>query len=288
MKDSSLKTFIRETYSTKSPVPYLITIQIALFVLIHIFDLMQELGFTTIALYDKTIVTLSLPASFSQFILQPWAVVSYAFVTTSLFTILFNCLWLYWISTIFLNFLNTKQLSFLIGSSIILAAICYLALAQASFLHNGMEAYLMSFNVPLGALVSSVVVLVPGMEIRLLLLGTVRFKYVALVYILLQSSFFIMSDKIAAISFLLIVAYGILFTYLLKQGIDLSKKTPNLSRPKKLRVVARNKNIESLSIAPNNYPDQETIDKILDKISSTGYDSLTIHEKETLFKASQK
>ena len=34
--------------------------------------------------------------------------------------------------------------------------------------------------------------------------------------------------------------------------------------------------------------DQQEIDKILDKISSSGYDSLTKKEKETLFKASNK
>ncbi|HQS05160.1 MAG TPA: rhomboid family intramembrane serine protease, partial [Daejeonella sp.] len=34
--------------------------------------------------------------------------------------------------------------------------------------------------------------------------------------------------------------------------------------------------------------DQETIDKILDKISKSGYDSLNKAEKEALFKASKK
>ena len=33
-------------------------------------------------------------------------------------------------------------------------------------------------------------------------------------------------------------------------------------------------------------PDQETIDRILDKISQSGYTSLTKDEKEILFKAS--
>lgn len=288
MRDNSLKTFIRETYSTKSPVPYLITIQIALFILIHIFDLMQELGFTSISLYDKTVNILSLPSSFSQFILQPWSIISYSFVNIGLFTILFNCLWLYWISTIFLNFLNDKQLSFIIGSSIILTAILYLTIGEISSLHISRDSYLISFNIPLAALVSSIVILVPNMQIRLLLLGSIQFKYVAIVYIVLQCSFFVMSDKIAAIVFLLIVAYGILFTYLLNKGVDLSKKLPKFSRTKKLKVVARNNNLDSVSITSNYYPDQETVDKILDKISSSGYDSLTSNEKETLFKASQK
>ena len=39
--------------------------------------------------------------------------------------------------------------------------------------------------------------------------------------------------------------------------------------------------------AKKNKPNQEEIDAILDKISQSGYDSLSQHEKNTLFKASE-
>jgi hypothetical protein len=38
----------------------------------------------------------------------------------------------------------------------------------------------------------------------------------------------------------------------------------------------------------NNFPNQDEIDKILDKISDTGYESLSKEEKEKLFKASNQ
>ena len=57
------------------------------------------------------------------------------------------------------------------------------------------------------------------------------------------------------------------------------KSGPKLS---KLKVVARNTNKKSSS-----RPRQEDVDLILDKISTSGYESLTTEEKEILFRASK-
>ena len=56
----------------------------------------------------------------------------------------------------------------------------------------------------------------------------------------------------------------------------------NLFKPRpKLKVVSKNN-----SRSYNDLPRQEEIDLILDKISKSGYDSLTKQEKEILFRAS--
>jgi hypothetical protein len=57
-----------------------------------------------------------------------------------------------------------------------------------------------------------------------------------------------------------------------------------LKRKTKLKVVKNS----SGNSANNLEPDQATIDSILDKISKSGYDSLSKTEKEQLFKASKK
>ena len=45
--------------------------------------------------------------------------------------------------------------------------------------------------------------------------------------------------------------------------------------------------IRKQNTAKKNKPNQEEVDAILDKISQSGYDSLSQHEKNTLFKASE-
>ena len=50
-----------------------------------------------------------IPSSFNTFILQPWSVISYAFVHYDFIHILFNMLWLYIIAQWILNLFSPKM-----------------------------------------------------------------------------------------------------------------------------------------------------------------------------------
>src|SRR5690606_2466857 len=128
MKESVLKTFLRDTYQSKSPIPFIISVLVILFVLIHIFDLLKQVNVLQLSLYDDTINYLTLPISFRHFLKQLWSIATYAFLYTGLFQLLFDCLWLYWIGNIFLNFLSRKQFLFLYFSAAFLGACLYLGL----------------------------------------------------------------------------------------------------------------------------------------------------------------
>ena len=67
----------------------------------------------------------------------------------------------------------------------------------------------------------------------------------------------------------------------LNNGSDLSRI---LKKRSKLKVVPNKSNTRSETIQT----DQDTIDNILDKISKSGYESLSKNEKDALFKASKK
>src|SRR5690606_20155805 len=128
MKESVLKTFWRDTYQSKSPIPFIISVQVIIFVLIHIFDLLKEVDLLQVSLYDYAVDYLSLPLSFGHVLVHPSCILSYAFVYTGLFQLLFDCLWLYWMGNIFLSFLNRRQFLFLDFSAILLGACVYLGL----------------------------------------------------------------------------------------------------------------------------------------------------------------
>lgn len=287
MKESSLKTFVRETYATNSPVPYLITAQIAIFVGIHIFDLLYEIEWISVPLYDKSIQWLSLPSSFRQFVSQPWSIITYPFLTIGLFNLLFSCLWLYWISKIFLNLLQARQLTFILISSLLLGGVLYLTLGSIGFLRNSPFTSLKSMSMALGALVVSTATLFPFTQMRLIFLGNIKFKYLAIIYIALQFFYYTMTNKTAAATFALVSFYGWLFAKALQRGKDWSEKI-KFSKKKKLKIISRNFPATHKNENYDTHPDQETIDRLLDKISKSGYDSLTKNEKDTLFKASQQ
>jgi hypothetical protein len=75
---------------------------------------------------------------------------------------------------------------------------------------------------------------------------------------------------------------GFVYIKQLKRGHDWVGAIANLFKPKSnLKVVSKNSSKSSSDL-----PRQEDIDLILDKISKSGYDSLSKQEKEILFRAS--
>lgn len=284
----TLKEFWRTTYRSGSPVPYIITAQVLVFVLIHLFDLMREINIISIPLYDWTVSTLSLPAKFSQFVQQPWSLVTYPLLHQGLFQILFNCLWLYWMGILFLNFLNGRQLLTIYAGAILITGISYLALGQIGYLvNNSPQTSLYTGAAGIAAVLVALLTLVPNTELRLILIGTVKLRTIGLIYLGIQFAFYLMVNKAAAGAYLVAMLWGWMFMHLLKEGNDLSKYFKKREK-KRLKVIHRNSRQHNSHQGSDDIPDQAIIDAILDKISSSGYDSLTAQEKETLFKASKQ
>src|SRR5690606_34422045 len=79
--------------------------------------------------------------------------------------------------------------------------------------------------------------------------------------------------------------FGFVYIKRLQNGQDWSRMLGRTRKKRKLRVVRND-------VPPTHeeplVPNQEVIDRILDKISQSGYDSLTKAEKEALFKASKQ
>src|SRR5690606_11554033 len=285
-KENVLRAFWRDTYRSKSPIPYILSAQVLLFVLIHFFDLLKEVNLIQMPLYDYALDYLRLPLSPERFLTQPWSLITYSFLYTGLFHLLFDCLWLYWIGNTFLNFLNKRQFLFVYISSILTGGILYVLLGFIPILHQSFQTSFSSSAFAIGALVASIATLVPQMHIRLFLFGNVQLKTIAIVYTALQLVFIALVNKAGAVTFLIMVFGGILFTYALQRGNDWSllfKKT----KPSKLKVVHRNNKLTGSALKykhQSDLPNQDEIDYILDKISVSGYDSLTSYEKETLFR----
>ncbi|MGO1521153.1 MAG: rhomboid family intramembrane serine protease [Sphingobacterium sp.] len=286
-KENGLKTFFRTTYQTGSPIPYILSIQISLFILIHIADLLVELEVIQFPLYDWTVQHLGLPNNLLGFLKQPWSLVTYPFLYTGLFNIVFDCLWLYWMGNTFLNFLNRKQFLSVYLSAFALSGISYVFLGEIELLNKGPQSLLFSSSMGIAALVASLLLLTPKMELRLFLFGTVKFQTIAIVYFALQIGFYFFANRPAVLAYVLAIAWGLLFTQQLKKGNDFSKIL-KFKRKQKLRIVQSANKTPGYRSYKADLPNQEVIDEILDKISQSGYESLSSQEKEILFRASRE
>lgn len=267
----------------------IILINIIIFVSISILEVFITLSGGG-SLFRVVINKLMLPASFTTFILQPWSLISYFFLHLSFGHILWNMLFLYWFGKIIHdNIGNNAVISLYILGGII-GGLSYMALFNIIPFYGDRvsESLMLGASAGVFSIVAGSATLLPNYTFYLLFLGPVRIKYIALFYILL--SFFDITGsnaggEIAHIGGALI---GYLFIKQLQKGVNMGDgviKIINLfnrkNSSKKEKEFTINKET-SFDIS------QDEIDKILDKISESGYSSLSKKEKEKLFNASKK
>lgn len=275
MKENSFKSLMRQTYNSSSPLPYILTIVIVLFVLLKIFNAVNVLG------GQLLISSLSLPPLLSEWFYQPWSILTYPFVYTEIFALIFDCLWLYWIGGLFLNLLRPKQLLYIFSGGLVYGGLVFLLLNTIPIL-SYTSISLISMTNGIGALLGAMLLLSPKTEVNLALFGIVKLKTIAVIYFAIQLiSLLYRQQYVASIAFAIAVSSGILFI-LYSQGRHIPNQLFSRKKNKHLKIIHRQDNVTINKTIPN----QEVIDKLLDKISESGYESLTKTEKEILFKAS--
>jgi hypothetical protein len=203
---------------------------------------------------------------------------------------------LYWFAQIFIMCFNSRQLTglYLIGG--LSGALFYIA----SYNIFPYFAPVVSASVLLGASASIMAIVVaaalraPNMELRLLFLGNIKLKYIAILFILI--SFFGITSNNAGgeIAHLGGALAGYIFIVSLRSGKDITRWLNNfldfivnIFKPRKLKVKSAktktNRKMTDAEFNMNKARRMEDIDKILDKIKTSGYDSLSADEKKKLF-----
>src|SRR6185503_17166698 len=136
---------------------------------------------------------------------------------------------------------------------------------------------------------------IPDYTLHLILLGPVKLKYIALVTVLLDLISVSGSNAGGHIAHLGGAFYGYIFAMNLKKGKNIASwfdriadGIKKLFAPGKMRVVKKPRPLTDDEYLHNKKASQERIDSILDKISRSGYGSLTAEERDILFNYSNK
>lgn len=241
---------------------------------------------------------------------KPWSVFTYMFLHADLFHIFFNMLILYFTGRIFVQFVGEKKLlnTYILGG--LAGALLYIATQNIFPLLR--ELTPAGGDIMLGASASVMAVFVgaatyaPNLEVFLFGLIRLKLKWIALFYVLLDATSLGAMDGVAHFAHLGGAIWGFFSVRALKQGKDISAWFDriidffaNLGKPKsRLKVKyssGRTSYKQAQTPPPRNDYDynaqkaakQKQIDKILDKISKSGYDSLTKEEKAFLFNESK-
>lgn len=291
---------IKLTFKQGSAAIKLIYINVAVFLLLKIITIVLQLF--NISSFPL-ISWLAVPADLHMLLRRIWTLLTYMFTHEGIFHILFNMITLYWFGKIFLSVFSGKHLTGLYITGGIVAALLYV-LAYNIFPYF---APAIPFTILIGASGSIMAIIVasavkmPNMELRLLLLGGIKLKYIAVIFVLI--SFFGITSANAGgkIAHLGGALAGYLFVILLDKGTDITKWINSiidwvvtLFRPKQLKVKkgkktqVHNKKMSDEEYNMNKADSMAEIDRILDKIKVSGYDSLTKEEKQRLFDQGKK
>jgi membrane associated rhomboid family serine protease len=284
---------IKQTFKQGNSNIKLIYINAGVFILL-------KLTLITLLLFNvsgNSIVSyLAIPADLSQLVYRSWTPLTYMFLHEGFLHIFFNMFTLFWFGRIFLMFFSEKQLVglYIIGG--LLAAIIFIIAYNlfpyyAPTLH---QSILLGASGSIMAIIVATAFRSPDMELQLLFLGSIKLKYIA-VFFVLTSLFGITSNNGGGeLAHLGGALAGYLFFVSLRQGKDLTKVVSrildtinNLFGPRKLRVkpnsYRRNSTMNDAEFNMNKARKMADIDRILDKIKTSGYESLSSEEKKRLF-----
>ncbi len=239
-----------------------------------------------------------LPKDLMEFLGQPWSLVTYAFLHGGLGHIFWNMLMLYFTGRIFLNlfdnarFINVYFLGVIVGGIVFLASYnLFPTLIQTNTALIGASA-------GVTAVLIFICAYIPNQEVRVI------FFNVKLWYI---GAFFVLVDLIqipyggnvgGRLAHLGGAFLGYVYARQLLQGKDIGagfgklwNGILDLSKPKKktpLKTVYKKNASKNNGINYEKEIKQKKIDAILDKISKSGYESLSKAEKDFLFKAGKE
>ncbi|MGB3618792.1 MAG: rhomboid family intramembrane serine protease [Catalinimonas sp.] len=252
---------------------------------------------------------LALPAPIVAFLFRPWTLITYFFTHEGFWHILWNMLFLYWFGNILKEYLSNRRFVNVYVLGGIAGGLLYLLIYNVVpyFVQNQPALGLIGASGSVYAVVVAAATLIPNYTFNLILIGPVRIIYIA-TFFLVSSLLFSGGGGIAGanaggnIAHLGGALMGFLFIQQLNRGRDLGRPLTNFfnwfnglfNRKPRLRVTHSGKRPATRTAggrhagSTSGRPDQAEIDAILDKISHSGYESLSKEEKQKLFSASQR
>ena len=275
----------------------LIYINIAVFVLINLFKLIAFFTQNSI-IYDVPASLIFLPGDITSFIFKPWTIISYFFTQEGFFHILFNMMGLYYFGRIIDDLIGNDRLIGIYLWSGIAGGLAFLFAYNLLGQYSNVGTVLIGSSGSVFGIAVAAATLAPEYRIFMVFLGPVKLIWVVAVYVFVSLIGTMGTNAGGNIAHLGGALMGYLFIKSLHKGIEINKPVlfvldffRNISKPKsKIKVTYRSSPLDDKKggEAVSGGISQHEIDAILDKISASGYESLTKEEKQKLFSASQK
>ncbi|WP_288955636.1 rhomboid family intramembrane serine protease [uncultured Polaribacter sp.] len=278
---------IKHRYKTGNIVEKLIYINIGIFVLSLLLTVIFGLYKNQSNFIGEWF---ALEYNFSSLLTKPWSIISYGFLHAGFLHIIFNLIALYFIGNLFIEYFTQKQLLnfYLFGT--FFGGVLFLLSHNYFPLFEGEKSQLVGASAGISAIFIGIATYIPNYQLKIRFIGFVKLWHLAAIWIGLDILGLIGGNAGGHFAHLGGALFGFLYINQAsnKEIKFLNKITSLFSKKKKpLKTVYKSKQKKTTS-NQNTTLTQQQIDVILDKISKSGYDSLTPTEKEFLFKQGKK
>jgi len=249
---------------------------------------------------DNSLDWIALPKEFSDFIIKPWTIFTYGFAHVNFWHLAINMMILYFVGRSFSNLFNVKLSLNVFFLGILAGGILFVLTSLLVPVE-----YFVSVSGIVGASAGVHAALIflctymPDYEVRLVSFN-LKLKYIAFVLVALDILGLFGDNRGGNIAHIGGDVLGYFYATRLRQGTDIGKGFEKIvngisswfskSSKGNLKTVYKKKKAFAGHTKEefSEFNNQKQIDIILDKISKSGYDSLSSAEKEFLFKSGKK
>ncbi|MAC62875.1 MAG: rhomboid family intramembrane serine protease [Flavobacteriaceae bacterium] len=247
---------------------------------------------------DSYTVWFELSSSFSELVFKPWTLISYSFLHSGFFHLFFNMYIFLFTSRLFLNLFKSNSLLNVYFLGVIFGGLLFLFSYNFFPAFENSKPYMIGSSAGVMSLLIFMSTYSPNLEVRLIIFN-VKLLYIGIAFMMLDVIQIPYGNAGGHIAHLGGALLGFFYANKLKNGVDIGLpferiifKLFNLFQFNKTKMNVAYKNKSSKKFSGRNYNNSKThqkkIDEILDKISSSGYESLSKKEKDFLFKAGNK
>jgi membrane associated rhomboid family serine protease len=242
-----------------------------------------------------------LPANIVDIAFQPWSIVTYSLFHGGIGHLFWNMLLVFFVGRIFLNLFDAKRFLNVYILGVILGGLFFVLGYNIFPAFFNTNAYLIGASAGASAVLIFICTYLPNQEVRVVFFN-IKLWIVGAVVVLTDLIQLPMSNSGGHLAHLGGAFLGYLYASQLLKGNDIGSgfskfmdSVVNLFRQSEkkgpLKTVYKNKSTANNSASVADYDKkthQKKIDAILDKISKSGYESLSKAEKDFLFKAGKE
>ena len=247
---------------------------------------------------DSYTVWFELSSSFSELVFKPWTLISYSFLHSGFFHLFFNMYIFLFTSRLFLNLFKSNSLINIYFLGVVFGGLLFLFSYNFFPAFENSKPYMIGSSAGVMSLLIFMSTYSPNLEVRLIIFN-IKLLYIGIAFMMLDVIQIPYGNAGGHIAHLGGALLGFIYANNLKKGVDIGlpveriiSKLFNLFQlnKSKMNVAFKNKSKKNFNHPndDNSKKHQKKIDEILDKISSSGYESLSKKEKDFLFKAGNK